>query len=123
MAEESDADASPFEQFIEPDSLPVFREERDGLEYRIAPRFNHGKLRWAVRVTDGGRVLYEDISGLTEDAAENFGVDTEFRERLNDLRKFVHRKFPQLPVKGNRQLVEYPLEDIAAVRDEWYAEQ
>lgn len=27
--------------------------------------------------------------------------------------------FPQLPVKGNRQLVEYPLADIAAIEEEW----
>lgn len=119
MAGHSDTDASPFEVFIEPDSLPVFVEERDGFEYRIAPRFNHGKLRWAVRVTEGNRVRYEDITGLTEDAAAEFGVDASFREQLNDLRKFVHRKFPQLPVQGNRQLIEYPLADAAALKDDW----
>lgn len=127
MAGESDtgespsrsSSSSPLETFIEPDSLPVFIAERDGLEYRIMPRFNRGKLRWAVRVTEGGRIRYEDITGLSEDAAAEFGVDSAFREQLNDLRQFVNRTFPQLPVKGNRKLVEYPLADIAAVADEW----
>lgn len=119
MAGDSDEEASPFDAFIEPDSLPVFVEERDGKEFRIAPRFNHGRLRWAVRVNEGSRILYEDVNGLSADAAERFGVDDEMRDRLNDDRKFVHRKFPDLPVKGNRQLLEYPLSDVEAIRETW----
>ena len=114
-----DSDDSPFQAFIEPDSLPVFVEERGDREFRIAPRFNHGKLRWAVRVNEGSRIMYEDVNGLTADAADRFGVNDELRERLNDDRKFVHRKFPNLPVKGNRQLIEYPLSDIEVIKENW----
>jgi len=112
-----DADEpSPFDPFLEPDTLPVFVERDGETEFRIAPRFDHGRLRWAVRVTEGTRILYDDVKGLSDEAAARFGVDEALRERLNDDRKFVHRKFPRLPVKGNRELVEYPLADVEAVK-------
>lgn len=115
----TDDGVSPFDQYVEPDALPVFVEDRDDWEVHIAPRFNHGRLRWAVRLKDGDRVLYEDVTGFDEEAAERFDIDREECERYNDLRQFVHRKFPDLPVKGNRRLVEYPLADVESVRDEW----
>lgn len=119
MVSDETSEDSPFDAFIEPDSLPVFVESDSDREFRIAPRFNHGRLRWAVRITEGSRILYEDIQGLSEDAAERFDVDDTNRERLNDDRQFVHRKFPDLPVKGNRDLVEYPLEDVERIKAEW----
>lgn len=108
---------TPFERYVGPDSLPVFVEEHGDLEFRVAPRFNHGKLRWAVRLSQGSRILFEDVNGLTESAAERFEIPEDQRERLNDLRKFVHRSFPAQPVKGNRDLVEYPLAEVEAIRD------
>jgi len=114
-----DEDDSPLAGFVEPDSLPVFVEEHGDQQFRIAPRFNHGRLRWAVRVNEGSRVLYEDVRGLDEEAAERFDVGEDTRERINADRKFVHRRFPNLPVKGNRRLVEHPLAEVEAIMEEW----
>lgn len=119
MPPEGDDEPSPFDPFLEPDTLPVFVERWDDREFRIAPRFDHGRLRWAVRVTKGTRILYDDVKGLDADAAERFDVDEPLRERLNEDRKFVHRRFPRIPVQGNRELVEYPLETVDELVAQW----
>lgn len=118
MSREGADDRSPFDPYLEPDTLPVFVEHRGDREFRIAPRFDHGRLRWAVRVTEGTRILYDDVKGLDADAAERFGVDESLQERLNEDRKFVHRRFPRIPVQGNRELIEYPLDAVDDLRAE-----
>lgn len=109
---------SLLESYIEPDTLPVFTVTHQGYTYTIAPRFNRGRLRWAVRVSEGELVRYENIRGLTDEIAEEVDIDESFKERINTARTFVHRNVGQLPVQGNRTLVEYPLSEVETLMEE-----
>lgn len=109
---------SGIEQFTESDSIPNFTASHGDLSFNILPRFSRGKTRWSVQiVTEEGRIIYESMDGVTDDAIEEFDLPESLCDRLNEARAFAERKIDLFPIQGNRDRAEHPVSALEAVMD------
>lgn len=109
------------ERFTGPDVLPVFVEGREELTFRLLPRFDTGRIQWAIQIVPPGmeHPEYESSDGITDAAVEAFDLSAAEQERLNRVRKFARRNIDLGPVLANRTRTEFALTDLETVMGEW----
>jgi hypothetical protein len=109
------------ERFTEPNLLPVFTETEGDLIVTLLPRFNRGRVQWAIQLasSETEQVEYESNEGITDAAVTEFSISTAEQERLNRLRKFARRNVDLQPVLANRTRQEFELSELETVMGDW----
>lgn len=121
MASDDIESADALERFTGPELLPVFIEEQETLTFRLLPRFDTGRIQWAIQIVPLGaeHPEYESNDGITDSAVEMYDLSGADQERLNRLRKFARRNIDLGPVLANRSRMEFDLVDLETVMGDW----
>jgi hypothetical protein len=121
MASDTTPNETEIDRFTGSDLLPVFIESGEELTFILLPRFDTGRIQWAIQIVPPGaqHPEYESSDGITDTAVEEFGLSTAEQERLNRLRKFARRNIDLGPVLGNRTRTEFDLAELETVMGDW----
>lgn len=104
----------------EVEALSTFSEQEGPLSFRIIPVIQGGQTDWRILVYMNGTQgpVYQSRDGMTDEAAQQFGISERLQQRLNDALAYAKQELRIPEGLGDQKREKRTLHELEVMMEE-----